>query len=219
MRLSQKTLQILKNFATINESLVFTEGNVLRTVSHSGTVMARAMIDVHIPDTFGIYRLADFLSAIAMMDDPELECTRNAVVMKSGKQMFRYVCSDPSMLKAPPQQEVVLPSKDVKFTMTSEAYSKIQKALGVMRAPEMLIRGDGSVISLEATDLSKGPSSSNYVLEVGETDLCFTMVLASENLKMMQGDYTVEICRKGIVQFGAPGIEYWIRANKNSSFG
>ena len=42
MRLSEKTLKILQNFTTINQSLSFKEGNKIRTISVMKNVLAEA---------------------------------------------------------------------------------------------------------------------------------------------------------------------------------
>lgn len=44
MKLDTRTTQILKNFASINPSIMFKPGNRLATISAGKTVMARANI-------------------------------------------------------------------------------------------------------------------------------------------------------------------------------
>ena len=48
MKLSDQTLEVLQNFSSINQSLLFKKGDVLRTVSPQKTVLA----EVTVPDTF-----------------------------------------------------------------------------------------------------------------------------------------------------------------------
>ena len=40
MKLSEQTIEVLQNFSSINQSLLFKEGNVLKTVSPQKTVLA-----------------------------------------------------------------------------------------------------------------------------------------------------------------------------------
>jgi hypothetical protein len=42
MKINNKTLNILKNFATINPSIIVKPGNTLKTISSSKTILARA---------------------------------------------------------------------------------------------------------------------------------------------------------------------------------
>ena len=76
MKMSEQTLQVLQNFSTINQSLLFKEGDVLRTVSPQKTVLA----EVTVPDTFetqfGIYDLGQFLSAMTLIEGAELILVR-----------------------------------------------------------------------------------------------------------------------------------------------
>ena len=54
MKLSDKTLSVLKNFSTINQSLLFKQGNKLRTISVMKNILAEATITEEIPTDFGI---------------------------------------------------------------------------------------------------------------------------------------------------------------------
>ena len=44
MKLSESTLSLLKNFSTINQSILFKQGNKLRTVSVMKNILAEATI-------------------------------------------------------------------------------------------------------------------------------------------------------------------------------
>ena len=55
MKLSEKTLNLLKNFSTINQSILFKQGSSLRTISVMKNILAEAVIDEEIPQDFGIY--------------------------------------------------------------------------------------------------------------------------------------------------------------------
>ena len=55
MKLSDKTLSLLKNFSNINQSILFKEGSSLRTISVMKNILAEAKITEEIPKDFGIY--------------------------------------------------------------------------------------------------------------------------------------------------------------------
>ena len=65
MNLSNDTLNVLKNFATINPNLVFKPGQKLKTISESKTILASAEIVEDFPTEFGVYDLNEFLSVQA----------------------------------------------------------------------------------------------------------------------------------------------------------
>ena len=52
MKLSDQTISILKNYSTINESLLFTEGNRLRTIAKNKSLLALLKIEETIPVKF-----------------------------------------------------------------------------------------------------------------------------------------------------------------------
>jgi len=73
MKLSDKTLSVLKNFSTINQSILFKQGNKLRTISVMKNILAEANISEEIPKDFGIYDLSQFLNGLSLHQNPELD--------------------------------------------------------------------------------------------------------------------------------------------------
>ena len=57
MKLSEKTLSILKNFSSINQSILFKKGNKLRSISVMKNILAEATVTEDLPKDFGIYDL------------------------------------------------------------------------------------------------------------------------------------------------------------------
>ena len=72
MKLSDKTLSVLKNFSTINQSILFKEGNKLRTISVMKNILAEATITEEFTKDFGIYDLNQFLNGLSLHQQPEL---------------------------------------------------------------------------------------------------------------------------------------------------
>ena len=60
MNLSEKTFNLLKNFSSINQSILFKQGNTLRTMSVMKNILAEADIEEDIPQDFAIYDLVRF---------------------------------------------------------------------------------------------------------------------------------------------------------------
>ena len=57
MRLSDKTLMLLKNFSTINQSILFKQGNSLRTISVMKNILAEATIEEDIPKDLSLIHI------------------------------------------------------------------------------------------------------------------------------------------------------------------
>jgi hypothetical protein len=217
MKLSNRTVSVLKNFASINPSLQFNEGNVLRTISPNKTILAKATLQDNIDRTFAIYDLSRFLGVVSLFNDPVFELKEQMAVITSQGRKVSYTYADPSTLVVPPSKEIKLGNVDVSFSLTSDQYSEIMKALGVMSFSDLAVVGEEGKIYLRATD-TKNPSSDKYDIEVGETDNEFTAVFRTENLKMLLANYEVSISSAGISHFKSDDIEYWVSIESNSKF-
>ena len=70
MKLSDKTTLLLKNFSSINQSILFKSGNKLRSMSVMKNILAEATIQEDIPKDFGIYDLNQFLNGLSLHQSP-----------------------------------------------------------------------------------------------------------------------------------------------------
>lgn len=216
MKLTNETLNVLKNFATINPSIYITEGDVLKTMSTGKTIFAKYKTNQVFENKMAIYDLSRFISSLSLFEDPDLEILKDSVIISSGNNRIEYRFTDPSNIVVPPEKELKLPSTDISFKITNTDLSNILRGLSVLRLPEIAVVGDGSKISLQAID-SKGITLDTYSVTVGNTDKTFKMFFKAENMKIIPGDYDVEIT-KGISKFKGTNIEYFIAVEANSSF-
>lgn len=217
MKLSQRTIQVLRNFSTINPSIQFEAGNVLKTISPNKTVMAKATLEDNIPSTFAIYDLSRFLGVVSLFDSPEFKLAERMVNIQSPGRKVSYTFADPSTIILPPNKEINIGITDVEFELRQENFAEIMKALGVMSFPDLVVAGENGKVILRATD-TKNPSADTYDIEVGETDLTFSAVFKTENLKILPNSYQVEITSRGISHFKSADVEYWISIEANSKF-
>lgn len=218
MKLDQRTLQVLKNFSGINPSILFKTGNILKTVTPTKTILAKATLEQEFPSSFAIYDLSKFLSVLSLFDDPDLEIGEKSVVIRSGRKKVNYVFADPNTIVAPKDdKEIRFPNADVSFELTNEALTDVTKALGVLRQPEIAIVGNGETITLQTTN-SKDPTSDEYSVEVGETDKNFNFIFKAENLRLLPDNYQVDIASAGISRFSSKDVEYYVAIEANSKF-
>ena len=217
MKLEAKTIQILKNFASINPSLLFKAGSSISTVSPSKTIMARATISETIPSNFAIYDLSKFLGVLSLFDAPDLTIEDRCMKIAGGQQTVSYTFTDPDLIVTPNDKEVNMPKCEIELKLTADDLTRVVKAMSVLQLPEIAIMGDEEAIYVEALD-SKNPSSDTYKVKLGETSLKFKMIFKAENIKVMSGDYDVKISSKGIAHFKGSEVEYWIATESNSSF-
>ena len=217
MKLNARTLQVLRNFSSINPSIQFSEGTNLKTISPNKTIMAKAKLEDVIPQTFAIYDLSRFLGVVSLFDDPTFGLEERIINITSPGRKVSYTFADPTTIITPPDREINIGDADVVFELKEDVFAEVMKALGVMGFPEVALVGENGKLNLRATD-TKNPSADKYDVEVGETDLDFTAVFKSENLKILPGDYTVNISSKGISHFVGNDVEYWISIESNSNF-
>ena len=219
MKLSKHTLSMLKNFSDINMSIEIKEGNILRTVSVQKNILAQAELEDSFPQDFAIYDLNKFLGAISLFDKPEIEVNETKLLIQSNGNGLNYVLADPSMIVAPPEKQIDLPSEDINFKLSKNNLDSVIRAAQVLSLPELVFSGDKEKIRLVATDMNND-SCDEYDVVVGETDKTFKMVFKIENMKMMSGDYDVVVSSKGISHFknANSNLEYWIATEASSNY-
>lgn len=217
MKLDTRTLQVLKNFSSINPSILFRSGNNLTTVTPTKTIFAKATLEQEFPSQFAIYDLNRFLSVLSLFDDPDLDIGDNSVTVKAGRKKVNYVFADQNTIVAPKSDSVRFPDADVSFELTAEVLSNVTKALGVLRQPEIAVVGNGTTITIQTAN-SKDPTSDVYSEEVGETDKTFTVYFKAENIRLLPDAYQVDIASAGISRFKSKDLEYYIAVEQNSKF-
>lgn len=201
MKLSDKTLTILKNFSAINQSILIKRGNKLRTMSIMKTILAEAEIDETFEKEFAIYDLNQFLNGISLHEEPELDFENdNYVMIREGKRRVKYFFADPQVIVSPPEKEINLPSKDICFQLEHSQYDKIKKAAAVYQLEDLSVIGEAGAIRLVVRD-KRNDTSNEYSIVVGETDKEFTFNFKVENLKIIPSSYDVVVSSKLISQF------------------
>lgn len=217
MKIDTNTINVLKNFSKINPSIVIQEGNTLKTISTSKTIMAKATVTTEFNKRFAIYNLDQFISTLSLFNNPELDFNDKYVNIFDANESTHYPYADESTITKTPEKEIKLPSVDVTFTLTNDNLKDVEKAAGVLGLPEIVVVGDGKLISLQAAD-TKNPSGDVYSIEIGTTNKTFKAIFKSENIKIIPGDYEVSICSKGISCFKGKEADYWIAVEQSSTF-
>jgi len=218
MKLSENTINILKNYAVINPSLLVKPGNVLSTVSPVKSIFAKATVEENFPSQFAIYELSKFLGVISLFNEPELDFGEKQMTIISGSQSLNYTYADPSMIVTPPEKDINFPEPDIEFNITQEELQKVVRATGVLQLPDIAVIGDGSTLKMSSTN-SKNPTTDVFNIKVGETAKKFNMIFKAENIiKLLSANYNVKISSKGLALFTADTIRYYVATEANSSF-
>ena len=221
MKLSDSTLSLLKNFSTINQSILFKQGNKLRTISVMKNIYAEASIGENLPKDFGIYDLNQFLNGLTLHSSPDLDFTNDGhVVIKEGRMRSKYFFADPGVIVTPPDKEIEIPSVDVSFELSTNQLDKLLKAAAVYQLPDFCAVGGAGVVQLVVRD-KKNDTSNDFAITVGDTDKQFSFNFKVENIKILPGTYDVSISQKLMSKFVSKDydLKYYVALEPDSTFG
>jgi len=220
MKLSDSTLSLLKNFSTINQSILFKQGTKLRTISVMKNILAEATISEELPRDFGIYDLGQFLNGLSLHNNPDLDFHEDSyVVIKEGRSRSKYFFADPQVIVTPPERPMNLPSEDVTFDLSTEQLDKLLKAAAIYQLPDLAVVGANGVVKIVVRD-KKNDTSNDFAITVGETDKQFSFNFKVENIKILPGNYEVVVSSKLLSRFSSKNqdLTYFIALEPDSTF-
>ena len=167
MKLSESTLSLLKNFSSINQSILFKQGTKLRTISVMKNILAEATIAEELPRDFGIYDLGQFLNGLSLHNNPDLDFQEDSyVVIKEGRSRSKYFFADPQVIVTPPEKQMNLPSEDVTFELSTDQLDKLLKAAAIYQLPDLAVVGGNGVVKIVVRD-KKNETSNDFAITVG----------------------------------------------------
>ena len=221
MKLSDKTLTLLKNFSSINQSILFKQGSSLKTISVMKNILAEATIEEDLPTDFGIYDLNQFLNGLGLHHDPDLDFQNEGhVVIREGKSRTKYFFADPQVIVTPPEKEIKLATEDVSFVLSTSHLDKLLKAAAIYQLTDLAVVGGDGVVKIVVRD-KKNDTSNDFSIVVGETDSTFSFNFKVENIKILPGTYDVVVSRNLLSRFTCRDYDltYYIALEPDSSFG
>jgi hypothetical protein len=217
MKLSVKTINILKNYSTINKSIIFDKGGVIKTMSPTKTILSRAVITEDFPVSCAIYNLNKFINSLSLVDNAELDFGDHSVRIFNDSHSISYHYSDEAAIEKAPEKDIILNNIAIECLLTNKHLQTIMRSLGVLELSNIAIVGDGNNIMIQSFD-PKAKTNDTYSIVIGDTNKEFRAVFRSENLKMMDGDYSVSVSSKGIARFDGLDISYWVAIETTSVF-
>ena len=219
MKLSSNTLNLLNNFSTINSGITVKAGNEISTVSAMKNIFAKAVIDENFEQEHSIYDLSEYLGAVSLFDTPDFEFNGESVNVVEGDNSVTYYYADPQMVISP-QKDITMPEPEITFDLDKEVLGSLLKASSVLSLPDMVLSSDGQTVSLTVKD-KKNPTSNVYSRVVAQGNgSTYEMFLRMENIKVIDGDYTVFVSSQGIAQFTNRNVavEYFIALEPDSNY-
>jgi hypothetical protein len=197
--LSKKTFDVLKNFSSINSSIVFRKGSTVRTISNAENILAAFSSEEVFPMDFAIYDLSQFLSGITLFDSPELDFSSSDFVsIRGGGKSARYYFSDPEItLKSAPEKNVKFPGADLQFNLTGEDLVALQKASAVYSLPDLTFQSEegSNQIKLILRDKENDTSNTYEQSISGDCTGNYSLDVKIENIRLFPGDYVVKVSK------------------------
>jgi hypothetical protein len=194
MKFDDRTLTVLKNFASINSGVVLKKGKVQKTISPDMTILAEATIEDDMPETFGIYDLNQFLGNVTTLSNPEMTFSTESVVMKDGElELNYYSCSQNLIVSPPDGKDLVMKDADVTFNLPNVTLSKLMKLSAMNDLPNITVLGKNGEIRLQTHEM-KNDTSNFASTKIGDySGKDFSVTFKTENLKLIPDDYEVQI--------------------------
>ena len=218
MKISKSTVEVLKNFSSINQNILIKPGKLLTTRTVAKNLFASAEVDTDFPQEFGIYNLTAFLGVLSLFSDPDVELGEKSMTIKQGKYSVSYMFAAPEVLSYP-EKMISMPPANATFELTEENLKSLLKAGAVLASTDLKITGNGESIICTTLD-PKNSAANTFAVEVGTTDRTFDAYIKLENLKMPAGKYTVSLSEKKIAQFSNTEINYslYVANEKNTTW-
>jgi hypothetical protein len=207
------TLNILKNFSTINPSILVKPGNVITTVNKGPTMFGRATVPLTFEREFAIMELTRFLSCLSIFGKPEVEFTDKHAIIKNeaGTGRINYTLASPNAILARPDAKFSVKEVDVSFVMPQTLYEQINKAQAVIQSDEIMFYSDNGTLKVKALK-ANNPSENTFEWDICECDhFPKQYKIDVENFKsIMPGEYNCHLDTRGMINFSRENLDYLI---------
>ena len=222
MNISENTMQILKNYGSINPNFIARKGNTITTISEAKNILSSCSIEEEFEQDMGIYDLNEFLNVLSLVDQPKLDMEEKWCTVKdsTGRSKVKYFFTDPEMLTTPTDKMITNAAANlefaISFTLDNDTLSKIKRAASALGHTSMKIENIDGAIALTVFD-TENPTSNTFTIEVpGQGNEEGSWVININNLKIVPGDYEVKVSNKNISNFDnkEKPIQYWIALEK-----
>lgn len=200
MKLTPYTKKILENFAEINTGIVIKstpdgeDKTKVSTIDKDKLIYSQTFVDNIFPVDVCFYNLKSFLSTIDSMGvDSDIEFKTDHLVVSNSRSKTKIKYSDDKhVIHLGKEFTPSAPTFTVK--LKQDDIASVLKMASILELPHIRIVVSGGKALLEAVD-GKLQDSDKYSVDLGDVDVSgdYTAYIARENIKMIPGDYTVDV--------------------------
>lgn len=220
MKLSQQTINLLKNFSDINENLLIEKGKfTVKTISEIENIFAIGMLqtDEAFPVDVPIYQLKEFLGFLSLVKDFSLDFTDSAVIIYNTDTQVRYQMASKSIITYP-ENDLVMPSVDFSIELTNAVISQIRSACSLLGEDTVVFSAsskDDSLVSVSVMSLEDVTANSFEIhlqLAEGTVPENERFILNVKNLKIIPQTYYTSFSKLGLMRMSSDNkdVEYYI---------
>ena len=222
IKLSKETMDILKNYSSINSNIFINSGNTISTISPIKNILSEVEVSETFDVGFGIWDLPKFLGTISIFNDPELEFHDKYVLISNGNSTIKYYYSDPKLLTVP-TKKINMPKIDLSFSITETQIHQLKKAASILGVSDLTIENNEEDELIIKVHDKKDKGSNSYIMNlqtnqefVGNFSLNFMI----ENLKLIPDNYDVDISSNIVSRFRSTNrnLTYWIALEMDSTY-
>jgi len=217
VKISADTISILKNFSSINSNILIDAGSILVTQDSSPKILARAEAEEIFPVMVAIFDLNQFLATLTMMAGAEAEFGERSVVLSSGKHSVEYFYANSNLIRAA-STKILGGGEFFSCEIKERDVIQAMKAAAIFSSPMLSFVGKGGKVELRVGDI-KTPASNSFRIALEEKcDREFSFHIEVESLKIIPGDYVVELSEQKFVHFKHTNgkIQYWLAVDPSS---
>jgi hypothetical protein len=212
MNLSKKTLEVLKNFATINSNFYYSGEGMIKTVSPMKNILANSVMEEDLPE-FGIYDLSEFLSVLSLYRSPCLDFSEDYVDISwedKVNTVVRFHFAAKNILTVS-DKTIDIEDFFVSLKLSRDMLSDTVKSAAVLQLSDIVLKSDGITTTFGVIDKKDGNKNSHLtILNEASSGVEYEFYFKYENLKMIPNDYILSISKEGIGKFESEDVTYWV---------
>ena len=217
MQISNETIHVLKNFATINTNILIREGKTLSTISTAKNIFAKATVAEEFPKEVAIYDLNSLLALLTLMEKQSVDFGDKSITIAKDNGKFEYFYSNPGVITAAPDKSIEV-DKHFTFEMSAEDVNMLVKAAAITAAPTISVTAKNGKVSITVGD-KKNDTANTYKRTIGDSNLEFDCHISVENFKVIPDAYTMSVSKKKFLHMKNKNkeIEYFIAMEPDST--
>lgn len=214
MKISKKTLEVLKNFSNINQNIYIEPGNKIYTISKPPNIVAEAHVDETFDTTICIYEMSKFLGVISLFESPEFEFDDKSVTVhghNNGK--IKYHFCEPKVIEKFVGMHGKLPKEGKKhfsFSLSQRQIDELIRSANILQINTIKIsESDKGGVEVSAADANNTTPNfySIHIEDATVSDDAEDAYVQLRLLNLISGSYDVDVYEQTVTKWTHKDID------------